>query len=488
MNDTTLIISGGTVVCENAVLPDHDVYVRNGRIAAIRPSAHAGSGDARIRSRGCASAADRKGAPNAVIDSAQSIIDEALSADAAAFGAVASMPAIVDARGAYVAPGMIDVHSDYIESVASPRPSVVMDFRTSLIEADRELVAHGVTTMFHSLSVYQTSVFDHKPIRNFDNVAKLVGEVSRMKDSEERTHLIRHRLHLRVELDSVGRYDEIKRLVENGSVDMLSFMDHTPGQGQYSDLALFGETLKGYRDLDDEQVAEIIALQQRSDKLSFGQMAELARLAYGRGIAVASHDDDSLEKLACMEALDVAISEFPITLGIAESARARGMHTLAGAPNVMMGRSHSGNLSAREAVAAGAIDMLCSDYYPASLLSAVFILHRTVGLDLAEAFALVTANPARAAGIDDEVGSIAVGKRADMIVVRELPCGRDSAQAAPVVTDAFVGGRRVHRSLYPLFAGYGNDGWDAADRVAAGRMHAREDAPQAQIEHVQVAR
>lgn len=488
MNDATLIISGGTVVCENAVLPDHDVYVRNGRIVAIRPSAHAGSGRDCVDGRGCAVGADRKGSSSAVVDSAQSIIDEAFGSDAVTSGSVASMPAIVDARGAYVAPGMIDVHSDYIESVASPRPSVVMDLRTSLIEADRELVAHGVTTMFHSLSVYQTSVFDHKPIRNFNNVAKLVGEVSRMKDGEERTHLIRHRLHLRVELDSVDRYDEIKRLVGGGNVDMLSFMDHTPGQGQYSDLALFGETLKGYRDLSDEQVAEIIELQQRSDKLSLGQMAELARLARTRGIAVASHDDDSTEKLACMEALDVAISEFPITLDIAESARTRGMHTLAGAPNVMMGHSHSGNLSAREAVAARAVDMLCSDYYPAALLGAVFVLHREVGLDLAEAFALVTANPARAAGIDAEVGSITVGKRADVIVVRELPFEEGSGQGAPVVTDAFVGGRRVYRSSYPLFAHCDSEEHDAADRFAAVRRCAHEEVLQAQIEKVQVAR
>ena len=148
------------------------------------------------------------------------------------------------------------------------------------------------------------------------------------------------------------------------------------------------------------------------------------------------------------------------------------MHTIAGAPNVMLGHSHSGNLSAREAVQAGAIDVLCSDYYPAALLDAVFTLRDQCGLDIAKAFALVTINPAKAAGIADEVGSIAVGKRADVLLVREISCGEGEgsgehpvagpdgrvARTMPVVTRAFVGGRSVFRSHYPdQPLGYGRD-------------------------------
>lgn len=476
MNDTTLIISGGTVICEDAVLPEHDVFVRNGRIAAIRPSAGYRPADGEQALGNSALETNSRG----LVDYAQSIIDghdsgghahgghradavaglaadrvsdAAPAAHSAADAATPTLPVVIDARGAYVAPGMIDIHSDFIETVASPRPSVVMDLRTSLYQAERELVAHGITTIYHSLSVYGETIFDHKPIRNFGNVVRLIDEVAAMRDAEEREHLIRHRLHLRIEVDAVGHYERIKELIASGAVDMISFMDHTPGQGQYSDLEIFGDTLKGYRDISDEEVARIVQTQQQSDKLSLAQMTELARLAQSRGISVASHDDDSIEKLDRMESFDAAISEFPITMGVARSARERGMHTLAGAPNVMMGHSHSGNLSAREAVQAGAIDMLCSDYYPAAMIGAVFILHKTVGLDLAEAFALVTANPAQAAGIDGEVGSIAVGKLADIVVVRKLPVrGAADEPAVPVVTDSFVGGRCVHRSLYPLFA------------------------------------
>lgn len=417
MDNDSCIIRGGTVVCPDRVLPDHDVVVIDGRIAAIAPRA----------------AGELDGEPNAS----------------------AGVLPIVDACGAFVTPGMVDVHSDYVENVASPRPSVVMDLNASLYKADRELVSHGVTTIFHSLSVYGAHIFDHKPIRDFSNVSALIEAVARLRGGEERDHLIRHRLHMRVEVDSVDLYDDVERCLRSGKVDLLSFMDHTPGQGQYRDMAVFSETLKGYRDLTDEEVACIARQQQESDKLTAAQMAALAALARAQGVSVASHDDDSIGKVEAMAALDASISEFPISLEVAHGARERGMHTLAGAPNVMLGHSHSGNLSAREAVTAGAVDMLCSDYYPAALLDAVFALRDECGVPIEQAFALVTVNPARAAGIDGEVGSLEAGKRADVLLVREIACAE---RTMPVVTRAFVGGHSVFRSHYPdQPLGYGRD-------------------------------
>lgn len=432
MDTNSCIIRGGTVVCADRVLPDCDVVVIDGRIAAIEP----------------VGASDFDAQPDATM----------------------GVLPVVDARGAYVVPGLIDIHSDYVENVASPRPSVVMDLSTSLYKADRELVSHGVTTIFHSLSVYGAHVFDHKPIRDFGNVSALIDRVAALRAGEERDHLIRHRLHMRVELDSVDLYDDIESFLRSGKVDLVSFMDHTPGQGQYRDLLVFGDTLKGYRDVSDEDVRDIVRQQQESQKLTYAQITALAAAARERGVSIASHDDDSEDKLAFMDGLEATISEFPISLDIARAARARGMHTIAGAPNVMLGHSHSGNLSAREAVQAGAIDVLCSDYYPAALLDAVFTLRDQCGLDIAKAFALVTINPAKAAGIADEVGSIAVGKRADVLLVREISCGEGSgehpvagpdsrvARTMPVVTRAFVGGRSVFRSHYPdQPRGYGRD-------------------------------
>lgn len=485
MNDTTLIISGATVVCEHTVLPDHDVFVRNGRIAAIRPSSGTftqgrSEGSEVLESAEMHLLADAEISDSSTAESAMGSFDEAF---------LGSMPTIVDARGAYVIPGLIDVHSDYIETVASPRPSAIMDLPTSLLRAERELVAHGVTTIFHSLSVYQTSIFDHKPIRNFENVTKLIEGVEDLRRGEEFDHLIRHRLHLRIEIDSVDRYEAVKAYVNEGRVDMVSFMDHTPGQGQYADLSMFGSTLKGYRDVSDEHIADIIAAQQASDKLTLAQMTEIARLARKHGIAVASHDDDSSEKLDCMESCNAVISEFPITMDVAHDARKRGMHTLAGAPNVVMGKSHSGNLSAREAVKEGAIDMLCSDYYPAALLQAVFLLHHVCGVELNEAVSFATANPAKAAGLFNEVGSIAVGKRADILVVRELPVvGASDVLTNPVVTQAYVAGRLVYGSRYPMFADESTDSPLAIDQLAQEQYVLDDERMQADAERVQVIR
>ena len=436
MEGKPLILRGGTVVCEHEVLANHDVVIEEGRITAVRPSG------------ACPSLG--------LIESAQSIIDAAAdhtgrtgesSPDAKDRTREPSpdAPVVIDAKGCYVVPGIIDIHSDYIESVASPRPNVILNLASSLFEAERELVAHGVTTIYHSLSLYQQKIFDHKPIRNFENVSALIGHIQALRTGEERNHLIRHRLHLRVEIDAVDLFEAIKGYLAGGVLDLISFMDHTPGQGQYADLKVFGTIMKGYRDISDEAIAEIVTSQQASSKLSLEQMVMLSRMAREQGIAVASHDDDTCEKLDLMEQVGTSISEFPITLAVAKSARERGMHTLAGAPNVVAGRSHSDNLSAREAVCDGLVDILCSDYYPASLLSAVFTLHQDCKIGLAQAFALVSLNPARAVHLDKEFGSIATGKRADVLLVRELEDG------TPVVTQSFVGGHRVYQSYYPQF-------------------------------------
>jgi len=366
------------VVLADRLVTDHDVVIEGGRIVAVEPSSEALPAGCRL----------------------------------------------VDATGCYVAPGFVDIHSDYIENVASPRPSVVMDLRAALYGVDRSLVIHGVTTIYHSLSIYGYTPFEHKPIRQFQNVAKMIELIDGMRLSETLDHLIRHRLHLRLELDAVDRYHEVEQMLLDGRLDMLSFMDHTPGQGQYRDLAVYSDTLKGYQEqLSDADVDKIIAQQQAQPKLSLAQISRLAELAREQGVAVASHDDDTQETLEFIWKMGATISEFPISLDVAHNAIELGMHTVAGAPNVVLGYSHSGNLSARESICQGATSILCSDYYPEALLRAVFVLHRTCGIDLAEAFALVTINPARAVGIDDEYGEIAVGKRADILLIRELHAG-----------------------------------------------------------------
>jgi len=346
---------------------------------------------------------------------------------------------VVHLPGQYLLPGLIDIHADYIEHMAAPRPTSLLDLRIALREAERELITHGITTMFHSLAIYGFDAFATSVARSPENTRALI-EVIHASHSFE--HLIHHRCHARFEIDNPDRVEELAGYLQTNRVHLLSFMDHTPGQGQYRDLEVFKTTVKAYKGIDDEGVERLIAMSHERKKLDVETMKLLTELAERHGIAVASHDDDSMERIDFGRSLGTTISEFPITLEVARYARSVGMHTVAGAPNVLMGGSHSGNLGATDAVLDGAVDILCSDYYPAAMLHAVFRLHLDYGVDLVTAVKLVTLNPARAVRIDDETGSLEVGKRADIIAVRHLPEGM------PAVTRAWVSGAPVYALEY----------------------------------------
>lgn len=341
---------------------------------------------------------------------------------------------VIDCSGADILPGIIDLHADYIEHMAAPRPTSLMDFDLSIREAERELITHGITTMYHSLSFYGSNDFGSNPIRSAENSRKLIEVIQK---TPYREHIIRHRFHARFEIDNIDRVQELENLIRDGKVHLVSFMDHSPGQGQYRDLELYKLILKGYRKLEEGEADQVIKHSQSRLKLTVETLSELAALARSHGIAVASHDDDSFEKLDTVQGFGATISEFPITLGVAREAKRRGMLTVLGAPNVLLGGSHSGNVSATEAILDGSVDILCSDYYPASMLHCLYKLHREKGLHLEDLINLVSLNPARAVGLENELGSVEYGKLADLLVVRSLESGY------PVVTQALVGGELV---------------------------------------------
>lgn len=394
------VLRNGNVITESHVLAHHDLVVEDQRIVAIQPS----GGD--------------PGAPT---------------------GGAPDSRTSIDATDAWVMPGFIDVHADYVEHMAAPRPTSVMDFTLAIRESERELISHGITTMFHSLALYDFSEFAPSPMRSPEHTRALIDVIGQMHEAE---HLIRHRFHARFEIDNLRRVEELRAYIRDQRVHLISFMDHTPGQGQYRDLELYRKTLKAYRNISDDELVSVIEKSRSREKLTAETIAGIAALAHEHGIAVASHDDDTVEKLDFVSEIGATISEFPITLGVAKAACERGLHTVAGAPNVLLGGSHSGNLSAEEAIVAGVVDILCSDYYPPALLHAVFDLHVRRGFDLAQMVRLVTLNPARAVFLDGELGSLAIGKRADVLVVRPINGG------FPAVTDALVDGSVVFQTRY----------------------------------------
>jgi len=347
---------------------------------------------------------------------------------------------VVDAHGRLVTPGFIDVHSDRIEQLIQPRPTSRMDFELALKECERELLHQGVTTMYHSISLFKDEFFGASPLRTRDSMQKIAGLINNI---HRRFHLIHHKVHLRIEIDNIEAFDIVKTMIEQGLVHAISFMDHTPGQGQYRDLAIYLHTISKYRGREIETLGMEGVVEYHRDKqvLSFAQLRELCAFAHDNGLPVSSHDDDTEEKLAINKAIGVDISEFPITVDIAKAAKREGFFTVAGAPNILLGGSHSGNMSAVEAIREGCVDILCSDYYPAAILHSIFYMHKEHGIPLHEMVSKATLNAARAMRTDDEYGAVAPGKKADLLII-------DVLDEYPVITHVFVDGKTTSRVEY----------------------------------------
>ena len=352
---------------------------------------------------------------------------------------ISELDKVIDAEGGFIAPGFVDIHSDYIENMASPRPTSVLNFDISIRETEKILINQGITTMFHSLSFIGEDEFSVKPIRSPENVKALLEKIAQ---THNRLHLIRHRFHARLEIDAVDNIEQIKQFILAGKVQLLSFMDHSPGQGQYRNLEIYRKTLKGYKKITDNEIDKVIAARQGSEKMTLAMIQDIAELAHRKNIAIASHDDDTLEKIEFLKQFGATISEFPITIEVAKAAKAAGMLTLVGAPNILLGGSHSGNMSAAQAINEGVVDILCSDYYPAALLHAIFIMHEQYGQDLAKMFRLVTLNPAVAVKMDREIGSIVPGKKADVLIINKIEGD------FPVITCVMVDGKVITQTNY----------------------------------------
>lgn len=347
---------------------------------------------------------------------------------------------VVDAHGRYIMPGFIDIHSDKIEQFIQPRPTAIMDFELAMKECERELLFQGITTMYHSLSLYKDELFGSSAVRKRDNVQKLAELIN---DIHNRFHLIHHRFHLRIEIDNLDAYDIVKDMIAKNMVHEISFMDHTPGQGQYRNLALYKKTIEGYKGEAYKKLGfdGILEQHKKKDMLSFEQIKELTELAHEKGIPVASHDDDTEEKLLVNQKLGVDISEFPITIETAKKAKSMGFYTIAGAPNILLGGSHSGNMSAAEAILEECVDVLCSDYYPSALLHSIFLMHKTHKVPLWEMVKKASLNAAKAVKIDNHYGSVEIGKKADLLIV-------DILDGYPVITHSFVDGVIASRIEY----------------------------------------
>lgn len=340
---------------------------------------------------------------------------------------------VIDLRGHTVMPGLIDVHCDAIEKEAEPRANVLFPLDFAVAQVDRRNAAAGITTPYHALS-FASNQFG---VRNNDTAATLVRTVAAYR----KHGLVDNRIHCRYEVTDAAAVPVLEMLMAEGVVDLLSVMDHSPGQGQFKTLDAYLTYMMGNHGMSRDEAADAAARKAAELDGAAERVNRLVSKAHALGVPTASHDDDSPQRIAAMHALGVRMSEFPINLETAQAAATHALPTILGAPNVLRGKSQSGSMRAIDAIHARVGNILCSDYQPSTLIAAAFAAARQAELPLNEALALVSANPADACMLDDR-GRLLPGKRADVIAVA-------SVAGQPLVTHTWSGGRLVFAAGYP---------------------------------------
>lgn len=300
-----------------------------------------------------------------------------------------SLPEALDGEGGWLLPGLIELHTDNLDKFFTPRPKVDWPAHSAMSSHDALMVASGITTVLDAVAIGDVRDGGDR----LENLEKMINAV---EETQKRgVNRAEHRLHLRCELPHHTTLPLFEKLVGREPVTLVSLMDHSPGQRQFANREKYREYYQGKYSLTDEQMARYEEEQ----------------------LALASHDDATCDHVLESHQLGSVIAEFPTTFEAADASRQHGMNVLMGAPNIVRGGSHSGNVAAHRLAELGLLDILSSDYYPASLLDAAF---RVADDDanrftLSQAIRLVTRNPARALNLDDR-GVIAEGKRADLVL------------------------------------------------------------------------
>ncbi|MBB5050367.1 alpha-D-ribose 1-methylphosphonate 5-triphosphate diphosphatase [Afipia massiliensis] len=337
-----------------------------------------------------------------------------------------------DMHGDLLMPGLVELHTDHLEAHYVPRPKVLWDPVAAVVSYDGQLATSGITTVLDSLRVWR-----EEGAEDVDGQAEILAEaISSARDAK----LLRaeHFLHLRCEIPMPSVVEEAKELVGRPDVRLMSLMDHTPGQRQFRDEGKLRDYYRGKSGGLTDAELDVMFERRFFYQKSYGEanMREIVALAHSYNIPLASHDDTTEENVTDAIRDRVSVAEFPTTMEAARGLHQAGIAVLMGAPNVVRGGSHSGNIAAIDLAREGLLDIMSSDYIPSSLLMAALQLPRHVpAIDLASAVRTVTKTAAEAVGLNDR-GEIVAGKRADLIRVH-------LARDLPVVRSVWREGHRV---------------------------------------------
>lgn len=335
-----------------------------------------------------------------------------------------------DWEGDYLLPGMVELHTDNLEKHLTPRPKVNWPILPAIIAHDAQVAAAGITTVLDALGV--GDMMDPESVRS-TAVTTCIENLHRARMSG----VLRadHFLHLRLELAVPNLLDMFSPYVGDPALKLVSLMDHTPGQRQWTNLDHYRVYTAGKRGWSNEKVdATVDECIERQVLYAAANRRSVVESCKAAGKTLATHDDTTAEHVMEGVAEGIKICEFPTSLDAAKTARAHGLGIIMGAPNVIRGGSHSGNVSAAALARADLLDVLSSDYVPASMLHGAFMLHQKEGLDFSKTINMVSRNPARMIGFDDR-GEIASGLRADFLRVRVI-------DDIPIVMQVWKAGRR----------------------------------------------
>ncbi|WP_430250666.1 alpha-D-ribose 1-methylphosphonate 5-triphosphate diphosphatase [Neorhizobium sp. DAR64860/K0K1] len=336
-----------------------------------------------------------------------------------------------DFEGDYLIPGLVELHTDHLEQHYSPRPGVRWNATAAIQAHDAQIASSGITTVFDCLRMGsdEDGGFEQGEMRDMADAIQAAERQGRLRSE--------HLIHLRCEVSADNVLDHFADFANDPYVRLVSLMDHAPGQRQFQTMDQYIFYYQKKRGLSDEAFKIFIEKRvEESERNSTPHRIAIAKVCADNGITVASHDDATLAHVDEAIGNGVKLAEFPTSLDAAKASHQAGMSVLMGAPNIVRGKSHSGNIAARDLAEKDVLDVLSSDYVPLSLLYAPFILADEVdSISLPKAIAMVSATPARTVGLDDR-GRIATGLRADLVRVHR-------PEGVPVARAVWREGRRV---------------------------------------------
>jgi len=317
-----------------------------------------------------------------------------------------------DWAGEWLLPGLVELHTDNLEKHLVPRPGVLWNAHSATVMHDALCAAAGIITVLDSVVIGDMDQGGSRSQTQHVSIQALHA------CRAEGLLRVEHLLHLRCEVSAPDIVEVFERYADDSLLELVSVMDHTPGQRQWRDLSKYRRYAERYGSFNDaEFAAMVIERRAHQEQFALPNRAAVIAASRARGLPIASHDDTEVEHVDQAREEGIAISEFPTTVAAAKAARDAGMGIVMGGPNLVKGGSHSGNVSAAELAQLDLLDIFSSDYVPASLLQSAFLLRSTAGWSLPKAVNTVSLNPSRAIGLADR-GEIAIGLRADLIRVR----------------------------------------------------------------------